>query len=146
MEEVVAALEEDGGQLGEEGLEVASDDLLLLLVDQSEDDLTGAVGIGPLAHLESILHLGLSQLQQELLAIGVVKLHRVRDLRVDEGFWIFLGFDQLLKVIVEGVGEAAVFSLAFELEAEGEKVGRYLIVEVQKLGVLAKGVHDDLGD
>lgn len=146
MEEVVATLEEDCGQLGEESLQVAPDDLLFLLVDQSEDDFTGSVSVGPLSHLQSILHLGLAQLEQELLAIRVVKLHRVRDLGVDESFRVFLGFDKLLEVIVKSVSEAAVFSLAFELEAEGEKVGCNLVIEMQKLGVLTKGVHDDLGD
>ena len=146
MEEVVATLEEDGGQLGEEGLQVAPDDLLFLLVDQSEDDLTGSVSIRPLSHFESILHLSLAQLEQELLAVRVVKLHWVRDLGVDEYFWIFLGFDELLEVIVESVSETAVFSLAFELKTEGEKVARNLVIQVQKLGVLTKGVHDNLGD
>ena len=45
VEQVVAALEEDVGQLSEEGLQVSPYNLLILLVDQVEDDLTGLVGI-----------------------------------------------------------------------------------------------------
>lgn len=45
MEEIVARVEEDAGQLCEEGLKMAADDFLFLLVDESENDLTGAVSI-----------------------------------------------------------------------------------------------------
>lgn len=51
MEKIVATLEEDERQLGEEDLQVGSDELLILLVDQGVDDLTGAESIGPLLHL-----------------------------------------------------------------------------------------------
>lgn len=100
MEQVVSTVEEDVGELGEESLEVVPDDLLLLLVDEGEDNLTGAVGIGPLLHLDGVLHLGLAELEQEFLAVGVVQLHWVRNLGVDEGLWVFLSLDKLLEVIM----------------------------------------------
>ncbi len=80
------------------------------------------------------------------MAVGVVQLHWVGNLGVDEGLWVFLSLDKLLEVIMQSVGETAVFSLALELEAEGEKIACNLVVLVQKLGVLAECVHDDLGD
>ena len=79
---------------------MATDDLFLLLVDEGEDDFTGAVSIGPLLHLDGVLDLSLAELQQILLTVGVIQLHWVRNLRVCECFRIFLGLDQLLEMIV----------------------------------------------
>mgnify|MGYP001626732568 CR=1 FL=1 len=146
MEQVVSTVEEDVGKLGEESLKVIPDDLFLLFVDEGEDNLTGAVSIRPLLHLDGVLHLGLAELEQEFLAVRVVQLHWVRNLGVDEGLWVFLSLDKLLEVIVKSVGKTAVFSLALELEAEREKIACNLIVLVQKFGVLAECVHDNLGD
>ena len=58
---------------------------------------------------------------------------------------VFLGLDKLLEVVVKGVSELAVLTLAPELVAEGEQVCGNLVVEVEKLGVLAESVHDHLG-
>jgi len=100
VEQVVTTLEEDVGKLGEEGLQVASDDFLFLLVDEVENDLTGLVGIGPLSHLDGVLDLSFTQLKEVLLAIEVVQLDRVGDLRVEELVWVLLGLDQLLVVVM----------------------------------------------
>ena len=124
---------------------MAPHDLLLLLVDQKVDSLAGAEGVRPLLHLEGILHLGLAQLEEELLALGIVELHWVGDLGVRVLLGVLLGLDKLLEVVVEGVSELAVLSLAPELVAEGEQVCGHLVVEVEKLGVLAESVHDHLG-
>lgn len=121
------------------------DKLLLLLVDQSVDDLTGAEGVRPLLHLESVLNLAFPELKQVLLALGVVELDRVRDLTVGKLLWILLGFDELLEVVVEGVGQLSVLALRLEFEAEGEQVVGDCVVEVEQFGVLTQRVHDDLG-
>lgn len=60
-------------------------------------------------------------------------------------FWILLGLDELLEVIMEGVGQFSVLALASELEAESEQVACHLVVEMEQLGVLTEGLHDDLG-
>jgi len=145
VEEVVTTTEEDVGELGEEGLQVASDDLLFLLVDEIEDDLTGLVGVGPLSHLDGILDLSLAQLEEVLLAVEVVQLYGVGDLRVEELVWVLLGLDQLLVMVVKGVSKFPVLTLTVELEAEREQVLSHLVIEVEQLGVLAQGVHNHLG-
>jgi len=146
VEQVVATLEEDVGQLGEESLQMSSDDLLILLVDQGEDDLTGSVGIRPLLHLDGVLDLGLTELEQVLLALGVVKLDRVRNLRVEELVRVLLGLDELLEMVVEGLSELSVLALALEPGGKDEKSRGDLVVEMEELGVLTKGLHNDLGD
>ena len=146
VEQVVAGLEEDVGQLGEESLEMGTDDLLILFVDQSEDDLTGLVGIGPLLHLDGVLDLSLAELKKVLLALGVVELDRVGDLGVEELVGVLLGLDELLEMVVESLSELSVFTLALEPGGEDEKSRGDLVVEMEKLGVLSEGLHDDLGD
>ena len=145
MEEVVAALEEDVGQLGEEGLQVRPDVLLVLLVDQVENDLTRPVGVGPLLHLNRVLNLVLSEVEEVLLALRVVKLDGVGNLLVEELVGILLSLDQLLVVVVQRISQFAVLALAAELVAESEQILRHAIVQVEKLGILAKRVHDHLG-
>ena len=46
---------------------------------------------------------------------------------------------------MEGVGQFSVFTLASELEAESEQVACHLVVEMEQLGVLTQGLHNDLG-
>ena len=76
------------------------DCLLVLLIDQLEDDLTGLVGVGPLFHLDGVLDLALAELEEVLLALGVVQLDWVGDLRVEELVGELLGLDELLVVVV----------------------------------------------
>lgn len=66
-----------------------------------------------------------------LLALGVVKLDRVRDLTVSELLRVLLGLDELLEVVVEGVGQFSVLSLRLELIAEGEQVDGDRVVEME---------------
>ena len=146
MEKIVARVEEDIGQLSKEGLKMAANDLLLLLVDESEDDLTGAVGIGPLLHADGVLNLHLAQLEQILLALGVVKLDRVGDLAVQEHLRVLLLFDELLEVVVQCVSKSSVLTLAVELLAEVEQLRSDLVVDVEQLRVLTERVQNDLGD
>ena len=146
MEEVVAALEEDVRELGEESLEVATDDLLFLLVDEHKYDFTRAEGIGPVLHFESILDLSLAQLEKILLALRIVEFDGIGDLAIGEGLRVLLSLDELLEVTVEGLGEATVLTLAVELVAELEELSSHEIVQVQKLGILAERVEDDLRD
>ena len=131
MEEIVARVEEDVGQLCEEGLKMAADDLLLLLVNESENDLTSAVSICPLLHADGILNLDLSQLEQVLLALRIVKLHRVGNLAVQEHLRVLLLFDELLEVVVQCVGKSSVLTLAVELLAEVEQLSSDLVVDVE---------------
>jgi len=104
VEEVVATLEENERQLGEEGLEMGADDFLILLVDEGEDDITGLESVRPLLHLESELNLRLAELKEVFLALGVVELHGVGNLRVNILIGVLLGLDQLLEMVVQGVG------------------------------------------
>jgi len=80
VEQIVTTFEENERQLGKEGLEMRTDDLLILLVDQREYDITGLKGIRPLFHLKSELNLGFAKLEQVLLAFGVIEFYRIRNL------------------------------------------------------------------
>lgn len=137
MEQIVTTLEEDIGQLCEEGLQMALDNLLLLLVNKIEDDLTSLVGVRPLTHLDGVLDMVLAKLKQVPLALGVIKFDRVRDLRVEELVWVLLGFKQLLVMVVQGIRQLSVLALTAELVAESEQLLRHLVVKVEQLGVLA---------
>jgi hypothetical protein len=137
MEQIVTTLEEDIGQLCEEGLQMALDNLLLLLVNKIEDDLTSLVGVRPLTHLDGVLDMVLAKLKQVPLALGVIKFDRVRDLRVEELVWVLLGFKQLLVMVVQGIRQLSVLTLTAELVAESEQLLRHLVVKVEQLGVLA---------
>ena len=61
MEQEVIALPENARQVGEKGLEVAFNALLVLLVDEGEDDITGLECIRPLFHFERVFHLRASE-------------------------------------------------------------------------------------
>lgn len=146
MEKIVSTLKEDLRKLSEERLKVAAHDLLLLLVDEHEDDLAGTVRISPVLHLQGILDLCLAELKKEFLALRVVELDRVGDLAVDEGLRVLLCLDELLEVAVKGLSQASVLTLAIELKAKLKELGGHEVVEVEKLGVLAEGVKNDLRD
>lgn len=146
MEKIVSTLKEDLRKLSEERLKVAAHDLLLLLVDEHKDDLAGTVRISPVLHLQGILDLCLAELKKEFLALRVVELDWVGDLAVDEGLRVLLCLDELLEVTVKGLSQASVLTLAIELKAKLKELGGHEVVEVEKLGVLAEGVKNDLRD
>ncbi len=88
MEEMVAGLLENAGQMRVEAFEVELDVFLFLAVDQGEDTLTGAEGICPLFHLQRVLQLNMSQVKQLSSALFVVKRDGVGDLVVLEELWL----------------------------------------------------------
>ena len=133
MEQIVTTFEENERQLSKEGLEMRTDDLLILLVDQREYDITGLKGIRPLLHLESELNLGFSKLEQVLLAFGVIEFHGIRNLGVEKLIRVFLGLDELLEMVMQGVSQTTVFTLALEFVAKVEKRNSYRVVEVEQL-------------
>ena len=49
-------------------------------------------------------------------------------------------------MVVKSLSELSVFTLALESSGEDEKSRGDLVVEMEKLGVLSEGLHDDLGD
>jgi hypothetical protein len=88
VEEMVAGLLENAGQMRVEAFEVELDVFLFLAVDQGEDTLTGAEGICPLFHLQRVLQLNMSQVKQLSSALFVVKRDGVGDLVVLEELWL----------------------------------------------------------
>lgn len=57
-----------------------------------------------------------------------------------------VGLDDLQKVRVKRVGQAKVLLAAVELLCKLEEVHRDLVVEMEKLAVLADHIEDDLAD
>jgi hypothetical protein len=131
MEQMVVTLPEDLGQVCEEGLQIVFHNFLLLLVDEGENGLTGAIGIRPFFHLESIPDLRVSQLKQIFLAIWVFQLDREWNPMVDM-LRVLLGLDKLLEMAVESVSQFLVLTVALVLKAEGEQILGDLVVLFQE--------------
>ena len=118
--------------------------LLVSLVDQTEDYFTNFARVRPLFHFKRIFHLHAPDLKEFDLAIGIIELNWVRDLGVLR-IWELLSLLKLLEVCVKDVSQILVLFLAMELETELEEMLRNFVVQMEQFTVLSESIHDDLG-
>lgn len=122
MEHVVLTLEEDLAHVLKVGQEV---DLLGLLgievLDQLENSLTRLESILPDFHVERILELLGSQLEELDDAVFLVKANGVRDLVRLDRVGLFLLLEDLTVVVVEGLSKSDELFAALESSAEIEE-------------------------
>jgi len=122
VEHVVLALEEDLAHVLKVGQEV---DLLGLLgievLDQLENSLTRLESILPDFHVERILELLGSQLEELDDAVFLVKANGVRDLVRLDRVGLFLLLEDLTVVVVEGLSKSDELFAALESSAEIEE-------------------------
>jgi len=122
VEHVVLTLEEDLAHVLKVGQEV---DLLGLLgievLDQLENSLTRLESILPDFHVERILELLGSQLEELDDAVFLVKANGVRDLVRLDRVGLFLLLEDLTVVVVEGLSKSDELFAALESSAEIEE-------------------------
>lgn len=143
---MVLRLPEDAAQVVEERFGHLLNVVFFSLVDQEEHGLRSAESIRPLFHLEGVLELQLPDLEQLAGAFFVLKQHGVWDLVLLVLLHLLgglAGLQDVLEVLMEGLGDAEELLLALVLEAELEQALRTRVVLLHHAAVLTQRVQDD---
>jgi len=123
VEQVVTALLENTGEVTKESLKDLLDVVLFTAVNQRENGFGGAECVRPLFHLQGVLELHLSHVEQFGGAIVVLKSHGVWNLVVSEKLGLLGCLQDVSEVSVQDLGDFEELLLALVFVGEVQELG-----------------------